>query len=373
VLSSEQRYATFIAEFLQIIYINQNTSTPIATIVLVVAKMQTGRLSIASNNAHCLQARNPRSDIPFERLLLPDAPMTPYRSRENERKTVVHWGQRKLLMSEIELLSMAHPPLEKRCVVIYAGAAPGTHVKTLSNMFPEHRFVLVDPAPFTVQVDGDRIITREAFFTDELAAELRAEYEGWHVLFVSDVRSTDPKLDGKVENERRIKIDMDAQAGWHRALRPFKSMLKFRPPYTPGTTRYLQGEIFLPVWGAISTTECRLVVDTDAEDTDYDNTEHEARMFHFNTVTRPALYPHGVRGCGIDHCYDCRAEVCILRKYLGGRASNNNNAIIAWHSQRISADISGYRTLAHPNPDPMERDRIIRQQQWIGGRPAYRN
>ena len=307
--------------------------------------------------------------------------MTPYRSRENERKTVIHWGQRKLLMSEIELLSMAPPPLDKRCVVIYAGAAPGTHVRTLSNMFPEHRFVLVDPAPFTVQVDGDRIITREAFFTDELAGELRAEYQGWHVLFVSDVRSTDPKLDGKEENERRIKIDMDAQAGWHRALCPFKSMLKFRPPYTPGTTRYLQGEMFLPVWGAISTTECRLVVDTDAEDTDYDNTEHEARMFHFNTVTRPALYPHGVRGCcGIDHCYDCRAEVFILRKYLiGARRSritaaptNNNNAMIAWHSQRISADISGYRTLAHPNPDPAERDRIIRRQQWVGGRPAYR-
>ena len=341
-------------------------------------QQQTGRRSNtvitttigSNNNAHCLQARNPRSDIEFERLLLPNAPMTPYRSRKDERKTVLHWGQRKLLMSEIEFLTMAMPPLEKRCVVIYAGAAPGTHVKTLSWMFPEHRFVLVDPAQFTVHADGDRIITRQAFFSDELAGELKDEYEGWHVLFVSDVRSTDPVLDDKVENERCIKRDMDAQAGWHRRLRPFKSMLKFRPPYTAGTTRYLGGEVFLPVWGPISTTECRLVVDTDAQEQDYDNTEHEARMFHFNTVTRPALYPHGVRGCGIDHCYDCRAEVFILRNFLG-RALFNNNAVSRL-SQRISADISGYRTLAHENPDPEERNRVIRQQQWVDGRPAYR-
>ena len=330
---------------------------------------QRRRRKMQTLNAHCLQARDPRTDIEFERLLLPTAPMTQYYSRKNERKTVIHWGQRKLLFSEIEFLTMAKPPLEKRCVVIYAGAAPGTHVKTLSRMFPEHRFVLVDPAQFTVHADGDRIITRQAFFSDELAGELKDEYEGWHVLFVSDVRSTDPELDDPVENERRIKIDMDSQAQWHRTLRPFKSMLKFRPPYTAGTTRYLEGEVFLPVWGPISTTECRLVVDTDAQEQDYDNTEHEARMFHFNTVTRPALYPHTVRACGLDHCYDCRAEVEILRKFMGPAATDR---AVSWFSQRISADLSRYRTLAHPNPDPVERVRVIRQQQWVAGRPAYR-
>ena len=320
------------------------------------------------SNQHCKQATNPRTNVPFGRVLPDDAPKAVYRSRKGERKTVIHWGQRKLLMSEIEFIQMCLPPLDKRCVVIYAGAAPGTHVVILSKMFPEHRFVLVDPAGFHVEADGDRIITRIAFFTDELAQALKEEYEGWHVLFVSDVRSTDHERESEEENERRIKMDMESQAQWHRILRPFKSMLKFRLPYTAGTTAYLDGPIFLPVWGPISTTECRLVVDTDAGERIYDHTEHEQKMFYFNTTTRPAEYAHGVRGCGIDGCYDCRAEVGILRNLLGRRASAKD---IAKLSADISASISKTRTLASPNPDPEARIRGIRKNQWVDGMPAY--
>ena len=312
---------------------------------------------------HSMQATQPRTDIQFDRILLPDAPKMEYRSRKDEAKTVIHWGQRKLLMSEIEFLNMAPPPEGTRCVVIYAGAAPGTHVKVLSELFPLHRFVLVDPAKFTVQTDGDRIITRRALFSAELANELKAEYEGWHVLFVSDVRSTDYQRETKEENERRIKADMDAQALWHTVLRPFKSMLKFRLPYTAGTTQYLRGDIYLPVWGPVSTTECRLVVDTFADETLYDNTEHEQKMFHFNTVTRPALYHHTVTGEGLDHCYDCTAEVRILEPHFRGAA-------IGLFSKHISTSL-GTRTLADPNPDPDERIRVIRARQWVNGRPAY--
>lgn len=321
-------------------------------------------------NPHTKQAVNPRSDIPFQRLLEEESPRIPYRSRRGEEKSVIHWGQRKLLMSEIEFLLLAPPPLDKRCVVIYAGAAPGTHAKFLSDMFEEHRFVLVDPAGFHVQADGDRIITLNAFFTDELARQLKEQYtdDTWQILFVSDIRSSDHSRVSEAENERRIQQDMEDQAGWHRILRPYKSMLKFRLPYTPGTTRYLQGEIFLPVWGPISTTECRLVVDTDADNRDYDHTEHEEKMAHFNTITRPALYPHGVRGCGIDHCYDCRAEIEILQNFLGATATNRR---IARLSEQISFAISRNRTLADPNVDPVERIRAIRNSQWVNGKPVY--
>ena len=327
------------------------------------------------HHQHCAQ-EEPRADIPFKRTLLENDPRKIYHSRKGQLKTVIHWGQRKLLMSEIEFLHMEPPPLEQRCVVIYAGAAPGTHVAILSELFPEHRFILVDPATFTVQADGDRIITRQEMFTDDLAQRLKVEYEGWHMLFVSDVRSSDYLLFSKEEDERRIKGDMEAQARWHAILHPHKSMLKFRLPYTPGTTRYLKGDILLPVWGPVSTTECRLIVDSTGADeeqvVEYDHTEHEQKMFHFNTVTRPAFYPHGVRGVGIDFCYDCRAEVGILRSILGPRASSNR--AIARLSERISAQISrSTRTLAHPNPDPEERIRVIRRRQWgeNGTVPAY--
>jgi cap2 methyltransferase len=164
-------------------------------------------------------------------------------------------------------------------------------------------------------------------------------------------------------------MDMDAQAQWHRILKPFKSMLKFRLPYTPGATTYLHGQIYLPVWGPTSTTECRLLVDTDAGERTYEHTEHEEKMFFFNSVTRPSLFPHDVNGCGLDHCYDCRAEVHILQRFLGH--TRNRSQAIARLSAKISASISNQRTLATPNPGRDERIQAIRRRQWIGNRPAY--
>jgi hypothetical protein len=32
-------------------------------------------------------------------------------------------------------------------------------------------------------------------------------------------------------------------------MRPFKSMLKFRLPWDEPATRYLDGHVFLPIWG----------------------------------------------------------------------------------------------------------------------------
>ncbi len=57
-----------------------------------------------------------------------------------ESKTVVHWGQRKLLMHEIEFLTK-HLGTEQRAVLVYAGAAPGTHISLLSDLFPSVVFV----------------------------------------------------------------------------------------------------------------------------------------------------------------------------------------------------------------------------------------
>jgi hypothetical protein len=44
------------------------------------------------------------------RVLAPDAPRMAYRRRRGEVKSVVHWGQRKLMLSEIEFLNMFAEP-----------------------------------------------------------------------------------------------------------------------------------------------------------------------------------------------------------------------------------------------------------------------
>ena len=289
-------------------------------------------------------------------------------------------------MSEIEflLLLLTTPQHKKKkqqmkqqkCIVIYAGAAPGTHVKILADMFPSFTFILVDPAPFTVRPERGRIIILQEMFTDDLAYKLAAQYHSTLMLFISDVRSCDPDFHPEHIHNERIAADMNAQARWHGILRPFKSMLKFRLPYAPGKTEYLQGELRLPIWGPPSTTECRLVVHAHNTGTKiYDNTEQEEKMFYFNTVTRSALYPHSVDcGCGIDHCYDCTAEVSILQEYLNTMHPEETSRVtssIARLSELISSKLSSERTLAHKNPDRAQKISIIRRNQWPDGRPSY--
>ena len=319
-----------------------------------------------------MQSENIITDIPFTRILSRDAPGKEYHRRFDKLKSALHWGQRKLLMSEIEffLLTLSH---KKKCTVVYAGAAPGTHVRALADMFPSHTFILVDPAPFTVRPETGRIIINQCMFTDELAYELRHRLRNTRVVFISDVRSCDFEFHSDDVHSDRMVSDMQAQARWHGILLPFKSMLKFRLPYSSGQTRYLDGDVYLPVWGPPTTTECRLVIDTHPGSRIYDHTEHEQKMFFFNTVTRVALYPHSVCGCGIDHCYDCMAEVSILSRYFDVMHPSivDKEGAISELSARISSSISSERTLAHANLEPSVRVSIIRKHQWPGGVPVY--
>ena len=90
---------------------------------------------------------------------------------------------------------------------------------------------------------------------------LKEELGEEKVLFISDVRSADPKVLGKEEVERCVARDMESQMEWAIAMDPVASMLKFRLPYGAGKSKYLDGKIFLPVWGPQTTTETRLVTE----------------------------------------------------------------------------------------------------------------
>ena len=324
------------------------------------------------NNPHCRQVCDTLEynvNPLFTRTLLAEAPEKPYQSRNKEFKSVIHWGQRKLLMSEIEFLTMYGTGDQ---TVVYAGAAPGTHITYLAELFPTLRFVLVDPAPFTVK-ETDRITIINDLFTDALARQLHDQHE--RILFVSDIRRADPFQAGMTsdEVERIIKEDNAMQRGWHTIMEPERSMLKFRLPWDDGRTEYLDGDVYLPVWGPVTTTETRLITHHKSVQTKwYDNRKYESQMFYFNRVTRPSLFEHDVRGEGIDHCYDCRAEIHILSEYLKRCApAGDISRHVSEMSETISRRIAGGRTLRDPNPDPEDRRRRIRDRQYKDGMPAH--
>jgi len=245
------------------------------------------------------------------RILKPDARERPYRRRNRDKKTVIHWGQRKLLMSEIEFLTLYAEPGD---TVVYAGAAPGNHTYFLSLMFPFLKFVLVDPSPFYC-ISTPRIDVRQEFFSDQTCEEFQELGKQGKILFISDIRTACWQVMSDVEVENAVAWDMEAQQRWHLLIFSKRSMLKFRLPWKPGCTDYLDGDVHLPVWGPSTTTEARLITGS-REKRPWNNSQYEAQMFYFNTSTRTQLFHHDIDAPGLDHCFDCTSEVIIWEGYL---------------------------------------------------------
>lgn len=230
-------------------------------------------------------------------------------------ESTIHRGQRKLLMSEIGALIKLNP--EHRCLVVYAGAAPGIHIPLLSSLFPQLCFHLYDPARFAItETESIKIFNKH--FTDEIAEYYYENKDpSMQLVFICDIRRT--------IKESMIWEDMLAQQKWHEIMQPCLTSLKFRLPW-PGCgvvdesnqVSYLDGEIHLPIWGPRNTTESRLVIEKDRHSglKLYDCLAYEEEMCFFNRRIRPSIHNwHYRRDNGLDGCYDCTAETKLIEKY----------------------------------------------------------
>lgn len=86
----------------------------------------------------------------------------PYTDK-NGLRSAIHWGQNKLLMSEIEFLTDHSQGYD---LVIYAGAAPGTHTNYLSKLFPKVTFLLIDPSDFNITPTDKVHALHKTYFSD---------------------------------------------------------------------------------------------------------------------------------------------------------------------------------------------------------------
>lgn len=272
--------------------------------------------------------------IAFTRILdQENAPQAKYHRRRSEVKSVIHHGQRKLLLSEIEFLTnYTRYTKDDRVTgfVVYVGAGPGVHIPLLTQLFPNLEFHLYDTTEFHKSLNKNpRVILHKNYFDDEEACKWS---EIKHtvlkdVFLISDIRTASPGIgpgqDDSQAAEMKVDEDMSSQMKWHHIIQPTKSMLKFRLPWPQPSatthTKYLDGDVYLPVWGPQTTSEARLVPHGNSVKL-WDNTKYENQMFHFNTVTRISRYHHegpvGREGDFHDYCYDCTAEYYILNNYL---------------------------------------------------------
>jgi len=249
------------------------------------------------------------------------------------------------------------------------GAAPGRHMPFLARRFPCCRFELYDPAEFDARLvdyaaseeSGGRVCLKRGFF-DEAAAEalvVRLRDGGCRPLvFFSDIRTADEQLMEEKDVELSIRRDMERQRSWVEALQPDLSVLKFRLPWGPGKTPYLQGRLLVQAFPPCTSTETRLVVtrqELAAGETVYDHEEYEERLMHHNTVGRARLHDLDVplEGVpGLDRCYDCAAVADTARRFVAAR---NGVELAAANAQEVNAELAlllaevgehGGRTLA---------------------------
>lgn len=252
------------------------------------------------------------------------------------RNTNKHMGQRKLLLSEIQLLTEHYASGGRHPKVVYVGAAPGTHLLLLSELFPNTQFVLYDGARFDPDLIGKRMFDlRTTFFTDEICKALMVESElsGKPILLVSDIRS-DGGGGGAASFEQQVMWDMLSQKRWVQLIHPLLSLLKFRLPYTLGrdsSVPYLQGKLLFGIWPKKDSTETRLLVkrsDINRDPFEYNFGDYEQTLAFHNQYTRRTCFASAlpqnlqafVRGkdtnvpqyCG---CYDCAAELTVLDRY----------------------------------------------------------
>lgn len=273
----------------------------------------------------------------LERVLKNDMKVWNYSEIDELIKTTVYFGQRKLLISEIDFLTDFSKDGD---VIVYAGAAPGEHISILIDMFPNLEYVLVDPydGGFSKQLvhkskdNRYKITLINDYFTDDMAKEFSKKYK--NVLFISDIRTRTEHISDV------IIANMEAQARWHTLIKSRTSMLKLRFPFDKDKMKYLDGEIRFQAWENVESTETRLIIGKNTKEKEYDIRKYEGQMYYFNRFTRSQCYDHNYKVFGMDHCYDCTCEFYIIDKYLKSTQTDFKNYKTEVISMYITQELS---------------------------------
>ena len=307
-----------------------------------------------SLSPHTLQ--NPESYYceTLNRKLNENSPQLEYYRRRGHDKTAVHFGQRGLLVSEIEFLTIALTEIFEdsktlaednpinglinsfnnlkvndknlKILVVYIGAAEGKHLRLLCEMFPFLSYLFIDPERIYDDYGSfPNVKIDKCIMTNEKALKIKEIYKEWSILYISDIRNVKfekGKLSDSKSNEI-ISDDMKKQQEWYYILEPEMSYLKFRLPYPEKTNRlqkqdfeYLDGDIFFLPWSTNTSTETRILVKRKSKVKAYNITKYEQQMFRYNLYERVLCYKHEIEVAGIDHCYDCSAEILVMNEYL---------------------------------------------------------
>jgi len=315
-----------------------------------------------------IQYRELSNNKPSEyfRKLSKDCPRLKY-GHAPDMKYSGHWGQRKLLYTEIEFFSIASKFIDinkNNCLIVYIGAANGVRDNIYKTLFPNTQFLLYDPMPFAIKESEQFIIKtgKDGFFSDDTIQDVFDIAKGRKLLYICDIRSD--------TSESAIWDNMAQQQRWGIKMGVELMMLKLRFPYTyikehgkridtiikpydlneiknniviineqktEKELLYLHGNIYIQLHAPYRSTETRLITgkikymnkDSKYDKDDekyalkyYDSDKYEEQMNYFNTNYRLQTYSYKNSMdtknhiIGFDDGYDMTGEYVICDKYF---------------------------------------------------------
>jgi hypothetical protein len=259
----------------------------------------------------------------------------------------IHLGQRKLMLSEMQLLNKYYKlyPIDSVITIISVGSAGGHHLIQLNNMYPKIKWILIDPAPFDKRLlnrpETYRIINK--LFTDDICEQLKKELKDEPFLFVSDIRRDEKNFEAGVIR------DMQLQYNWVKKLLPLLSLLKFRMNYKMkkgDTLPYLNGDLLYGIWATPVSGEARLLIKQDninKKDKIYDFNDYEEIMFYHNKNERTTCFSKYKNKSKYKNfienknnlyceCFDCLQELNILFEYSELFKKDFNQVVINFNN-----------------------------------------
>lgn len=225
-----------------------------------------------------------------------------------EEKTTSNWGQMKLFVCALELLTLYYDPKKHpNPKLVYVGAAPGRNLPLIIDMFPNFSHEYYDSQPFDpaliakAELPGSRITLHSRYFEDSdeaRLADLQSTKEN-SIFFMSDIRTLTYHADTSKVNEEAEDLvwgDMQLQEKWVKAIKPSWSQLKFRLPYYDEltveahggpTVSYLAGVPFFQAFVKPRSSETRLVIDgSNLQTVEYNFKTYEEMCMYHNAQTR---------------------------------------------------------------------------------------
>lgn len=296
-------------------------------------------------------------------LKSPQLEYHPITKSEEKRinQVIRHWGQLKLLMSEIKFLTQIYQESNKvwpTNTIVYIGSAPGYHIPMLMKLFPHFRMILIDPCPF--QIPG--ILTSPTTLTiptspttptsptsptslgpylinERATPELLSRLKSLNPILISDLRNVG---NNDIENENCVLNDNLLQIDLVNAIDPLYALLKFRCCYIGTDTPTVSGEIHVQCWQGRSSSETRVFYRKTRDKGQIkliNNKIYENQLHYFNRIIRLSSYQQYPILTGnniIDRSFDAKYHCDILKFYLELFSSSGSSPEII---EKLTSDI----------------------------------